>query len=399
MRRLTLFLLVALSLLSLDGWSQNRSITFVEKPWQEILAQARAEQKIIFLDAYASWCGPCKWMAANMFTIDSIADFYNRSFLCTHVDMEKGEGPGLAMKYQVSAYPTLLFIAPDGSLLHRKVGASRVPDDYIRLGQEALSPDQNLAAFVKRYTEGERSPAFMLKYFSMLSDAYIPVAEPLQEYLASQSEDQLFSRTDWEIIFKYLSDMDSPTFLFLLKHEKEYAARYTEDSVNMKVNDMFDKFLRGNMRNPAFGFDQVQQKQQIISSSGFPKAAQVNLNAELTYYQLRGEIQTYLELARREAGKTFAKDPDLLINTTFNLLKMSSDSIYLRCAQDWVNQALSQENSPSGQFLLSNIRYRMGNYPGAISSAEEALKLAREQGLPLKDYEENLRRVQEQPKN
>jgi len=47
--------------------------------WQDIVAMAKQENKLIFLDAYASWCGPCKWMAANMFTNDTIADYYNKN--------------------------------------------------------------------------------------------------------------------------------------------------------------------------------------------------------------------------------------------------------------------------------------------------------------------------------
>ena len=49
---------------------------------------------MIFLDAYASWCGPCKMLQKNVFTKKAVGDFYNSKFINVKMDMEKGEGPG-----------------------------------------------------------------------------------------------------------------------------------------------------------------------------------------------------------------------------------------------------------------------------------------------------------------
>jgi thiol-disulfide isomerase/thioredoxin len=395
MRTFTLSVFIFLTALSPGLRGQNRSIQFTQKPWLELLAQAKSENRLIFVDAYATWCGPCKWMSANIFTNDSVADFYNRNFLCTQIDMEKGEGPNLAMQFQVSAYPTLLFVSPDGGLVHRKVGASKVIADYITLGKEALSPDQNLAFYVKKYNAGNRSTSFMEVYLNKLSDAYIPVDQPLDSYFTTQVDDSLLNRANWNMIVKYLTDLDSPVFLFLLKHEKEYAARYTEDSVYLEVNSLFEKYIRSSVRDPGFGYDQLKDKQLLVSASGFSRAAQVNLRAELQFDQFRGDIPTYLELARRDAATMFATDPDMLQNISYTVLKMTQDSVYLKAATEWMTTALKQNNNPVGNVILSNLFSRIGDQENAIVRANEALNLAKQQGLPLKDYEENLRRVQE----
>ena len=75
--------------------AQNRSIVFREGNWEKILKQAKKEKKLIFVDCYTSWCGPCKMLAKNVFTQDKVADFYNTEFVCVKMDMEKGEGPAL----------------------------------------------------------------------------------------------------------------------------------------------------------------------------------------------------------------------------------------------------------------------------------------------------------------
>ena len=83
---------LVLMILSVTTYSQNKYIQFETKTFAEIKALAKAQNKLIFLDAYTSWCGPCKYMAKNIFTNDTVADFYNSRFINAKIDMEKGEG-------------------------------------------------------------------------------------------------------------------------------------------------------------------------------------------------------------------------------------------------------------------------------------------------------------------
>jgi len=100
-------------------YAQNRSVDFQHTTFAEVLAKAKAENKPIFLDAYTTWCGPCKYMATKIFTQDKVADFFNANFVSTKFDMEKGEGLELAKKYGVKVYPTFLVLDSDGNIIHR----------------------------------------------------------------------------------------------------------------------------------------------------------------------------------------------------------------------------------------------------------------------------------------
>jgi thioredoxin-related protein len=115
----------------------KRHIVFETGSWETILAKAKSEHKLVFLDAYTEWCRPCIQMAKDVFTLDKVADFYNDHFINVSMDMEKGEGPGLNKKYKIGAYPTFLFIDGNGDLVHQD-GGYQEADAFIGVGKTAV---------------------------------------------------------------------------------------------------------------------------------------------------------------------------------------------------------------------------------------------------------------------
>jgi len=142
--RITIFLGVAAMIIGLvaakpiTDKDPVKGIEFFDGTWEEAVALSEKEGKPIFLDAYASWCGPCKMLKSRVFTNEEVGSYYNDNFINMKMDMEKGEGKALARKYRVTAYPSLFFINADGSLRKKAVGYHN-PDQIIQLGKTALA--------------------------------------------------------------------------------------------------------------------------------------------------------------------------------------------------------------------------------------------------------------------
>lgn len=100
-------------------------IAFFEGTFEEAKAKAKKENKMVFVDAYAAWCGPCRWMSANVFTDPAVGEYFNEHFVCMKMDMEKGEGRTYAREWGIRAYPTLLFFDAAGKELKRDMGAKK----------------------------------------------------------------------------------------------------------------------------------------------------------------------------------------------------------------------------------------------------------------------------------
>lgn len=102
-----------------------KKINFVkntDKTMEQMLAEAKLQRKVLFVDVYTTWCGPCKWMDENTFKDERVADKLNKKFLSYKVDGESFEGVNVGIIYRVDSYPTYLFISPDGKVLHRIEG-------------------------------------------------------------------------------------------------------------------------------------------------------------------------------------------------------------------------------------------------------------------------------------
>lgn len=130
MRAFSLISIIVALLVSSFVWtsstssrSSDKGIQFENITFEEAIAKAKKENKLIFVDAYAVWCGPCKLMDRTTFRSDKVGEVFNKEFINLKIDMEKGEGIELARKYQVRAYPTLMLINGEGKVVKRMLGA------------------------------------------------------------------------------------------------------------------------------------------------------------------------------------------------------------------------------------------------------------------------------------
>lgn len=113
-------------------------IAFKKMTLEEAKKKATEEGKLIFIDAYTDWCGPCKKMAASTFVDPAVAKYFNENFINIKIEMEKdADGPAAARQYNVRAYPTLLIIDNEGVLVKQTIGFKSA-EQLLAFGESAL---------------------------------------------------------------------------------------------------------------------------------------------------------------------------------------------------------------------------------------------------------------------
>ena len=148
MKRLTILLLaiLPLTLLNCEGTKKiigskpeaSDGVFVSSKTLTSVLENAQAEEKIVFVDMYTTWCTPCKVMDEEVYTDPSVVAFLKNNMISYKVDAEKGNGPDLTIIYSVQVYPTLLFLDDKGREIVRSDGALSTTG-FLELAELAVS--------------------------------------------------------------------------------------------------------------------------------------------------------------------------------------------------------------------------------------------------------------------
>ncbi len=107
--------LVFLLLLTGRVHAQDKGMQF--SPWFLARTVDRSEKinKLIFVDVYTEWCGPCKMMAKDVFPLQQVGEKYNSQFINYKLDAEKGKGSNCRKNSRCRAIP-LISISTAGAI-------------------------------------------------------------------------------------------------------------------------------------------------------------------------------------------------------------------------------------------------------------------------------------------
>ncbi len=364
--------LIAL-MLTLTLGLQARGIEFFEGKWQDAFELAKTEGKPIFVDAYATWCGPCKRMAKNVFTLKNVGDFYNENFVNLKLDMEKPENASFRQQYPVAAYPTLYFINPNGEVIQKKVGGMN-DEGFVALGKAALSQVDRSGDYAEEYEKGNRDPDLVYNYVKALNQAGKPSQKISNEYLRSQ--DDLTTPQNLKFILEAAVEADSKAFGLLEKYKEQIIAISSKEAVEERVGKACDCTLK-----KAVEFENKELLEEAIAKvkAHCPeKAKEFALQSNMTYSKETGDAASHLKYCKKYA-KTIATDADELAKLATDLGKTYKDN----AAVSKFGEKISAKSVKVGGRFFHYITYaqflkRNDKTDKAKDAAKKALALAQD---------------------
>jgi thiol-disulfide isomerase/thioredoxin len=390
LKKLSLLLLL---LATTNIQAQNRSINFDhESDWKTLLEKAKKENKLIFVDCYTTWCGPCKWMAKNVFTNDTVADFFNAKFINAKIDMEKGEGKDIAVKYGIQAYPTFIFVNGDGEQVHRVCGSNEA-SYFLADAHNALDPEKQVATLTRKFEGNKSNAAVATTYLDALRKGCQETNSALNTYFNTQKESELTSRSNWTIIYRYVKDYSSPAFLYLEKNKEAYSALYTKDSVEDKLNGIyFQGLMTAVNKDDKKGIEELKKK---VAASGIKDADRTIMQADLVYFQKHKDWDKYTATTSTFIEKYGMQNAGLLNNTAWFYYENIDDKTQLEKATRWAKLACDQENTYSNNDTYAALLYKLKKKDEAKLVAEKAIEMAKKEGTDYAETEKLLAKINE----
>ena len=374
-------LLPLLFLLPLHVFGQDSpGVQFQIAAFTDLLQQAKAEDKLIFIDAFTVWCGPCKMMDAQVFPDPDVATVFNDRFINAKFDMEKGEGLALGERYHVAAYPTYLFVDGDGNLVHKGIGYIPKPA-LLELADVAVS-DQSLGAMNARYDAGARDPDFVRTYATTLSA--MSESERADEVVA----DYLAGQEDWSTRDHLILLTESPgevggTRMQYLTGHLAAAADTLGDYVYEIVERALvnDYHRTRQLRKLAAPEDLTDYFQEHAG----PAASRLRDHYALTYYQRQDRMDEFLPLAISFYEQYPSTDYSELNDIAWTFFENSNDPEQLAKAIEWAQASVALRPYYPNLDTLAWLYHKTGQIEEAKSTALRAIEYAKAASL---DYSE-----------
>ncbi len=230
-RIFSIVLLACMTLTALaDGGIKFDNITL-----KEALAKAGKEGKKVFVDCYIPTCGPCKFMAQNIFTEKECGDFMNPQYVSIMKDLEVDTD--IAKNYDVMIYPTFLILNPDGTVFHKiEGGAVKEVPKFIEKMKNAIA----IGEMKEKYNAGERNIEFLNEFFTALAKQdNRSLRQILDEYVPSNSIEQLTDPQRWELITSSVTMTNSQAFRHLFNNRKSLSKKLGAEKVNESLMAMY----------------------------------------------------------------------------------------------------------------------------------------------------------------
>ncbi|GGG57874.1 thioredoxin family protein [Epilithonimonas arachidiradicis] len=375
MKKISFFFILFVSQLIFS----QQSIKFEDSNFAAILAKAKAEKKLVFMDAYASWCGPCKLMEKNVFTDKDVADFYNKNFINARVDMEKGEGRDLAMKYGVRSYPTFLFLNGEGEIVGKELGYIQ-SKEFLALGQKNNNPELVSTNLKEEFLKGKLDQTGLLNFINLYAGKDPALAKQASEKYFANKKDKTFTGEEVNALLSFTQSVDDANYKVFVANKAEITKLLPEN--NYKQFDNYLKLMKLVTSATDEKTKTIDDAKVLKDGEGlFPKDELVkSLNVyKLNYYSAHENFPAYEKTALE-----YYKNPDEFNNTELlaaasTIGEKSTDVKSLQTAARWAEKVVMSQESYDSTSILATLYDKLGKKEEAKMFAGMAANFAKEE--------------------
>jgi thiol-disulfide isomerase/thioredoxin len=345
---------------------------------QESLDKAKKDGKLVFMDCYTSWCGPCKRLAATVFTDSAVGAYFNNNYVCVKFDMEKEEGPSIATRYQITAYPTLLWLDGNGSIKNKVIGGLDA-QALINGGKTAAPaiPDM-MVDMDKKYAGGERDEAFMEAYLKLFKSSGRFYDLLFDEYMKLAAAQNWPKANTLPLIYDLTNTYPSPGIEQVVRYKNELIAKYGAKAYDEKMSGLANDALAEAKRKSDEKI--LKEAVELAKTTGTDSKQQV-AKMEMDYYFNTANVSVYDKYVTDYIKKYASSDTKMLNDVAWQYYITVSDKKYLKKASEWAYKALNIKNNATNNTTYAYLQYKLGNMSEATKACDYAIIKAKEESI------------------
>lgn len=372
----------------------GRGTRFVQGlSWAEVKAKAKKEKKMIFVDAFTTWCKPCHEMSRLVFPVNMVGDALNKNFISVKVQMDstgkdnahvqswRSAARQFEKDFSIAAYPTYLFFDMNGEPVHKEIGKFE-PEPFVDLVKNAQTPAKQYYTLLRNYRKKNLSPADMRALIKKAGDfGEKDLGAILKDYRINRLEklpaDSLMQSAELNIMsvhvaLMYDQGIDSKIFRLLYDNGDEVDRQLGQPG--------FSKFHRAGMVSRAEIVSKIYKDNKIVNDNPdwaametairtkFPKvdADWLLLNAKFSFYGMKKDYQKRIEVFVKKIDKygVFCEPQGVDNLITYTLLPHCEDTVILNKAIGWMEELVK-----SDYYGAYAVAQAYGNYAAVLYQA------------------------------
>lgn len=418
-------ILMAVITCSIAASLSAQGIKFEQRlSWSQLKAKAKAENKYIFVDLFATWCGPCKEMEKQVYPDKELGTFMNNYFLSIKVQIDTtnnddantkawyADAAAFLDEYNVKAFPSYLFFSPDGKLVDRNVGYKEIMD-FREMATNAMIAERQYYTKLNEFLNGAINPVLVPQLAARAKAIEDKTSlDKLVDYYAhtyfnTLPDDQLLTAGNIEFAYGYnLFNSKERIFQLLFKRRAEADKlmnnpRYSKSIIDFVITkeELYDKLWKddqpitlapdwktlGNNIARKYG---PEYANRLVPQSQFTfygtvknwKAYTATVNGLIRKYPPQNKTTMFEELMGGGPFGMTIKDHEALNEKAWMLFMICKDAAALRNALQWSELSLKLETAQGekyAQFLdtKANLLYKLGKKAEAIAIEQEVVRI------------------------
>lgn len=399
------FAVIVCILLACSVNGQQKGIVFINTGhWEAIVAQAKVQNKYIFVDCFTTWCGPCRYMSDVIFPTKEVGDFFNKNYISValQIDSTSKDSPQTKFRYtdasyikslyNVEAFPTYLFFSPDGEIVHKIIGGSDATA-FIEIGKAAMSPQTQYYTQLKKYQTGQWDNEF-LKRLTLLSMESFEDSNRMKfakEYIRSMPD--LIKNSDLiQFVFQTTRNIRDTGFRLMLNNLNAFEHIIGKDQLHISIKTII---FEGESDYNADTWDSWTEQKWLSYSKGLAEKYPAVANEAVDFIK-------FVVFERTDQWLKFAKivEKNIRLSTlskrqlndyAWSVFKKCDDKVILEKALKWSKNSFQSSGPIEPGFIdtYANLLYKLGKNKKALEWELKAQNIAIEQGAG-KDWGEDV---------
>ncbi len=375
-----------------------QGIEFFHGSYDELLTKAKQENKPIFIDCYTTWCGPCKMMAAQTFTDPTVGTYYNANFINAKIDMEKGEGTTIAAKFNITAYPTLVYLDPNGKEVSRSMGFKK-SEELINLGKSIKGNKEK--EYADKYNKGNRETGFLCEYAELLlnlgnqAEAKKVTADLVKnaDYTNKKVSEIMLSTTTspydagWEQMVKNIPQLE--------KHFGEKPVKETFSYYAAMYGKKECKKIQTSTNEQDCGEACLTSTAKNIKGNFGKYGKELAANYLVKNYEQGKDTDKYVKTANRYLRKYAKNNWEANNEHAWAVYEKTDDKKLLKKAAKWASKSVDINSNYFNNDTAAALQYKLGNKEKAKGFAEKAINIAKSKGEKADETEALLKKINE----